>query len=546
MNKLAARLLAAFAVLPYRVEPFLPFRSFTQKIAHSSSPSRFFSVTAAQNSNEISEEEDVIHLDIDENYEGDVRTYEDFYNEFMDALEDIKKNRISSVKDIQSIFDDMFEAYIASDDPSLWPNTTIYNILLEAHAGCTADEGGSEAEHILNRMEDLTVDTIARPNKESYKHVMDAWANRKNPSKAELLMERLQNRCEKTADPELQPDTAVYNKLIVAWVKSDSLDKSQQAERILNYMIEQYKNGNSLLVPNQKSFIQVMRCYGYQDKTKEGLKKVRELFQSMKHLYQLNASPALQPDTPVYNELINNIAFNKGIDNPAKETEDVLYEMLEAANAGNEALQPDSETFRLVFNSHKGNPDPSIAYKVEKLVELQKNSDVVPTAGSFNAAIQAIAWTRAPDKASLCWKLLQRMNEQDLTPTLSSYNGLLNACAHSVEPSNPADIFGIAVKAFNQLRDDDKLAPNVKSYSNFLRACAQLLPDNAKRDSVVQNVFLKCAEEGHVGRSVIAELLDACSEEILVNLLGGDPKDGLKIPRKWSRNVKDEREILRK
>lgn len=547
MNKITVRLLSVLAVLPYRVEPFLPFRSCTQKISHSplSSPSHVIA-TAVENvgSNEISED-DVIHIEIDENYEGDGRTYEDFYNEFMDALAGIK-NRVRTGKDIQSIFDDMFEAHIASDDPLLWPNTTIYNILLDSHASGATDDGGSEAEHILNRMEDLTVDTIARPDKESYMHVMDAWANRRNPTKAESTMERLQKRFEQTADPALQPDTVVYNKLIVAWVKSDVPDKSQQAERILNYMIEQCKDGNSFLFPNQKSFVQVMRCYGYQDKTKEGLEKVRELFQVMKHLYQLNASPSLQPDTPVYNALINSIIINKGIGNRAQEAEIVLYEMLEASNAGNEALQPDSETFRLVFNGHKGNPHPSVAYKVEKLVELQDNSGVIPTAGSYNAAIQAIAWTRTPDKAPLCWKLFQKMKEQDLEPTLSCYNGILNACAHSVEPSNPADVFGIAVKVFNQLRDEEKLAPNVKSYSNFLRACGQILPDNPKRESVVQNIFYRCAEEGHVGRSVIAELLDACSEEVLVKLLGGDPKNGLKIPRKWSRNVRDEREILRK
>mmetsp|Transcript_32790 Transcript_32790/g.49426 ORF Transcript_32790/g.49426 Transcript_32790/m.49426 type:complete len:545 (+) Transcript_32790:136-1770(+) len=544
MNQLAVRILAALAVVPYRVEPFLASHSCKHR-----SPPRVLLTATVVDTKGIPED-DVIYLDVDENYEPDGRTYADFNNKLHDVLAKIKE-RVGSVKDAQSIFDEMFEAYVASDDPSLWPNTDIYNILLDAHGCSETSEGGTEAENILNRMEDISIETIARPNKESYLNVMDAWANRRDPLKAKAILDRLHKRFEQVEDAELQPDTAAYNKLIVAWVKSDSIDKSQQAESILNYMIEQYENGNSLLTPNQKSFIQVMRCYAYQDKSKEGFEKVREIFQRMKQLYQLNASPQLRPDTPVYNEMIRTIVTSKGSNNQAQEAEAILYEMLEAANAGNEALQPDSETFQLVFRAHKGDQNPAIAYKVDKLLELQENSDAIPTVYSYNAAIQAIAWTGSPDKASLCWKLVEKMKEQDLKPTLSCYNGVLNACAHSPVHSKLNEVFGIAVKAFNELRDDEKLGPNVKSYSNFLRACAQVLPDGPKRDSVIQNVFLKCAEEGYVGRSVIAELLDANSEEILsdeilVKLLGGNPKDGLKIPRKWSRNVRDEREILRK
>ena len=544
MKVLFAMIMATLMMRETIVSSFVPI-AFVPLPSTRYSSSKFVSFLSSVNPEDIVAQDEELVLEFDEDdYEEDTRTYEDFYEAFM-KLQGAKKRRADVGDQAEAIFDEMYEAYVMSDDPSLWPNTTIYNILLDTHAWSPAEDGGDRAQHILDRMEDMTVETIARPDVVSYMHVMEAWANRNAPEKANYIMDRLLQRFELTANPDVRPDTKAYNKLIGAWMKSKAVDNAEKAESVLQDMINQYEaKGDHMVLPNQKSFVQVMRCFGKRE-TRDGLEKVREKLDAMNRLYRLTGSTEVQPDTQVYNELIDAIAQNREIEGAAQEAEGVLYEMMEATNMGNDALQPNAATFRHIIYGYKGVTDPGAAYKVMKLLELAQSVGVEINAGLYNAAIQVIAWTREPEKAALCWKLLNRMKSEGLEPTKTSYNNVLSACGHTFEPQDPKDIFRIAIEAFNELRDAPYMGPDVTTYGQFLRCCAELLPENSKRDLVVKNVFLKCCNDGQVGRFVLAQLMEAASEGMVEELLGATPGDGIKIPRKWSQNIKDTRQLLR-
>ena len=544
MKFLFAISLTSLLIHQSRVSSFVPSPFFVSP-ARTASRSHVLSVLSATSNPEDAvadeETEEIVLMEFDEDdedYEEDTRTYQDFYDAFM-KLQGAKKRRANVGDQAQEIFDEMYDAYVMSDNPELWPNSTIYNILLDSHAWSPTEDGGEKAQHILDRMEDMTVETIARPDVVSYMHVMEAWANRNAPEKAQAILNRL------LASSDVRPDTKAYNKLIGAWMKSDAEDNAEQAEKVLQDMMDQYEaNSDATVLPNQKSFVQVMRCYG-KLKTKAGLDKVRELFETMSKLYRLSGSSEVQPDTQVYNELINAIAQNKEIELAAQQAEAVLYEMMEASNMGNDAMEPNAATFRQIIYGYKGVSDPGVAYKVEKLLELTQTVNVEVNAGLYNAAIQVISWTREPEKAALCWKLVQRMKNEGIEPTRTSYNNVLNAAGHTFEPKDPKELFRIAIEAFNELRDTEYMGPDVTSYGHLLRCCTELLPENTKKDSVVKNIFMKCCNDGHVGRFVLAQLMEAASEELVFELLGGKPEDGIKIPRKWSQNVKDKRQLLR-
>ena len=321
--------------------------------------------------------------------------------------------------------------------------------------------------------------------------------------------------------------------------------KMEKAEMILQSMIDDYEtNDNQMVLPNQKSFVNVMRCYG-KYKSNAGLQKVRELFNTLSRMHRLTGNAELQPDTQVYNELINTIAQNKELSDHSQQAEAVLYEMLEAVKMGHDVLQPNAATFRHVIYGSKGVTDPGVSYKIEKLLELARNSGVEINASLYSSAIQVIAWSRDVEKGALCWKLLQRMKSEGMVPLTSTYNSVLNACSHTPEAADHKDIFSIAVEAFNALRAEKYQKPDVSSYGYFLRCCSQLLPENSKRDLVVKNVFAKCCQDGQVGRYVLTELMKAGSEDLIEELLGSKQGDAIQIPRKWSQNIKDKRQLLR-
>ena len=103
-----------------------------------------------------------------------------------------KKKDKNAGEKAQAIFDEMYEAYMMEDNASLWPNTTIYNILVDIHAWSPNKDGAEQAQHILDRMEDLTLETNARPNVVTYSHVLQGLANRNAPEQAELIVKRME------------------------------------------------------------------------------------------------------------------------------------------------------------------------------------------------------------------------------------------------------------------------------------------------------------------------------------------------------------------
>jgi hypothetical protein len=96
---------------------------------------------------------------------------------------------------------------------------------------------------------------------------------------------------------------------------------------------------------------------------------VKALHQEMATLYRVSGNADFQPDTRVYNELVASVA--KGEDG-ATAAEAMLYEMIELSRNGIEKIKPNAVTFRNVINAFKGNYESGVAYKVEKLLELQE------------------------------------------------------------------------------------------------------------------------------------------------------------------------------
>ena len=496
----------------------------------------------------VSEFDDNDDDDDDDDYKETTKTFSDFMMELIQIARQKKKDRTAGAK-AQAVFDEMYEAYVMEENAGLWPNVTIYNILIDIHAWSPNKDGAEQAQIILDRMEDLTIETIARPNVATYMRVMEGWLNRNSPQQVQKIMNRMEDRYKKTANPEVQPNTGVYNTLIKAWMLySGEEDGATKAEEVLRLMLDKYSEGNESIKPNSQSFSQVMRAMA---KKSNGLAKVKALQQEMATLYRTTGDTRFQPDTRVYNELVAIVAKSE---DGAIAAETILYEMIDLSRNGIQNIKPNAVTFRNVISAFKGKSESGVAYKVEKLLELQKglydgiNSELKMDVRTYNAAIQVIARTRNHEKAEMAFRLLTTMkesNDPESQPNLATFNNILSACAFSSQPDDAKEVFRIAINILNELRESETIAPDVTSYGYLLKCCSTLLPPNPKKEAVIENIFLKCCKDGQVGRIVLAELMEAASEDLTIKLLGGSPQGGVKIPRAWSKNVQNKKELLR-
>jgi len=503
--------------------------AFVTSSSSSSRPSPCLSVTVSPPT-----EDQYLLEDDDDDEEYDFDALLAKKEEWMQELQRLAKTSSkdpTAVTQAQSVFDEMFEAYVITEESTMWPTVDVYNLVIETHAYSKDEHGADEAERILGRMEDKTVEFIARPNLETYQTVMDAWAMRKNPEKAQKVLERFEKRCGEAEGTAIVP---LYNKLIKAYGMTGDAQAAESIFRGLLEEEEEYKKANN------KSWVQTMKAYA---SLPDGTEKVQSLFREMLRAYRMGEEDYV-PKTDAFNTLIRALGKTKG---GAEETEAMLFEMIEKFRGGDEDSRPNAETFRLVIATQSRGRNASGA-KIEQLLQIQeglydttKAEDLKLDAWLGNVALQAIARSRDKKKAIRAKRVIERMKNADdklNEPSVRSYYTLLSACAYTEgTPEDNFEAFQIAVDALKELRESLDKEPDSGCFGMFLKACANLMPENRKRDGVAENVFRKCCAEGLVNDFVLAEFERASSDALQLEVLGGFLDDNVRLPSEWSRNV---------
>ena len=409
----------------------------------------------------------------------------------------------NAVPQSEDLFNELYELYITTENSIFWPNVDVYNLLLEIHAYSNHPNGGDEATRILKRMEDPTNEAnVARPNVRTYLNVLDAWAMRRNPQRAEEIIDDLTARYKNeggssstedelvstTTEGVVKPTVDMYNKLMKAYGMAGDIEAVEKLFKKLRK-----EDDSSDLKANYKTFVQAMKAYANCDNAPE---RVQELIDEMKVLYQKTGNEEYKPKTEVYNTLIR--ALGNGNDATMLLGEDLLYEMIQEYQQNqNEDMRPNANTFRVAMQNYKttGNfqrkgtkrkvGKSGDGAKMEHLLQLQdalyrktRHEDLKPDLRLLNTALSVIARSEDPKKATRARRLVEKYmilnkegdsNNDDasssaaavaagkIIPSKMTYLCLLNSCAStskvtSVSPEDKLAAFQIAVQTFNEIR----------------------------------------------------------------------------------------------
>lgn len=494
-----------------------------------------------------------------------------------------------AVRQAESIFDTMFQAYITSEDGAVfWPDIEVYNYLLEAHAFAVDRKsrsgnkkgnkeesnleynGAEAAEMLLERMEDPDNEMIVRPNAESYSRVMDAWAVRSQPQKVREVLrrqiKRWQDLDEGTVDDDddkssssptssLRPTTDSFNKLIKAWGIAGDIDR---ATKLFHQMVDtatwesndDKDDDDDWISPSdfgikadQKTWVQLMKAYLGNGREEQ----VEGLFNTMAERY-MNGNEVYKPQTAAYNQLI------RSTQDP-KRAETLLFEMIGKRDPD---TTPNSETFRQVLSTYsndirssRNNKQPTtiplniLAAKVEQLIQIQyglyqtngESEDLRFDDRLCQVALNVIARSLDSKKASIGKRVFDRFKSQTKLSTKSYYN-LLMACAYTKgKTEDKFEAFQIVREAVKELQTSPHLTFDSGCTGMYLKALSNLMPSGSKRDKVAETVFNLCADAGYVNDFVLEQFGITASPTTQLQVLGGFAEDEPTIPRRWKRNV---------
>ena len=478
----------------------------------------------------------------------------------------------------QQIFDKWTSQSPSSSSPPILITPNTVNLCISAW--CYSKKGqiaAERAQRLLNWMENLHAPSsssqfaslLPRPNYQSYALAIDAWsqaaviesskgsAATTSTSKtipdatrvgfncakrAEDLLMRMQAKHEELQrlgryNSELQPDTNVFNKVLMGWshIRGGTKASAIRAMRILDLMQELHHHqsrdvpswqgiGLSKVQPNLHTYKCVIYAWGHASHTLEG------------------------PDR----------------------AEEILRHMLSISKAGNNfgmEVLPDEECFHIVMKSHaelvrrRGRGDISNAERAQQVTDLlnwmellavrRTKPKIAPTTESYRLALSAWAWSHHIDAPKQVEEILFRMvracelnrnqmrdiqneglNSKDsitlaVTPETKDFNTVINCCSFARGVGVPKDELDDDIKLTQQLALTETYdvaegvldallsfpyaSPDSATFAGMIRACVNLMPDTDERDVRVIELFRLAYQSPNTAAksSVIPERLQA-------------------------------------
>mmetsp|Transcript_26115 Transcript_26115/g.40623 ORF Transcript_26115/g.40623 Transcript_26115/m.40623 type:complete len:690 (+) Transcript_26115:247-2316(+) len=342
-------------------------------------------------------------------------------------------------------------------------------------------------------------------DKRTFDWLIDAWAYSGADHAVEYTlrllkrMEHFKDRMTMGGDDgdeyELYPDVKTYTKVINAIANSGKEDAGEQAEAILNRMIDM---NEPLTMPNTYTYTNVIDAYARSAPYNSNAPySAQRLAERMEELRATSTSEQVKPTARAWNSVIGAWADWMGEEMPwgeyvgsgAERAESCLDIMDELASVtGNEDVRPNSYNFNSVISAWANNGGGDAAFRAENILERMEvlyrqtgQEDVKPRTVTYNAVIDAWAKSGELDGAHRAELLLGHMMELfetghnvDAKPNVRSFNTVLNAWAKS-------GVFDAPVRALKVLSrmeelassDWDDVLPDATSFATVINAYAR-------------------------------------------------------------------------
>jgi PPR repeat len=193
--------------------------------------------------------------------------------------------------------------------PTIRPNLSSFKTVLMAWRCATEQESNYShdsclrAQQVLEWMIDLYVtgqNRLACPDSDCFDICLQAWARSNHPeapAKTEQLLGAMEQLYEATLIQKLKPQTTSFNAVLYSWSKHGN---AERAVKVLGFMEHLAATGETP-VPDMVSYSTVISGFA---KQLNGARQAEKLLQRVEQEYK-NGNMQLEPDTMLYNTVIS-------------------------------------------------------------------------------------------------------------------------------------------------------------------------------------------------------------------------------------------------
>jgi pentatricopeptide repeat protein len=331
-------------------------------------------------------------------------------------------------------------------------------------------ENGVNASFQL--MHRLAQEDLANLKFDSLNTVILNWKNAFLQQKTMILPSKVVQQLDtwRSHSPCIQPDTKTYTMILEA--AASCVDNPSEgvlfAQDLLEWMLEESKT-HSLIRPSTMSFGSVMHAWVLSGRS-QAPQKIEEWLQRLLKLHDEGWSD-LQPNTVIYNMLLNSYARVGKVDQAQK----ILDDMLEKG-----PVYPDQTSFTTVLHAHAKSQHAKAGERAEALLTRMQQlyqegeSSVKPNVLSYTSVMECWARGANGERAEQLLHHLEELyhetQDPDLQPDVPCYNTVLHAWSRSNKPQRADELlktmfsegnvdqrsFNIVLAAWAQFGDADK------------------------------------------------------------------------------------------
>ena len=427
-------------------------------------------------------------------------------------------------------------------------------------------ENAVAVERLIKRLVDESEagNAKATPRTDDYNCMLEGWARSGEgvfaAERCEQILTQMQARFEE-GDVNVQPDLSSFKVVIMAWRQSQADFSAVRAQRILEWMVELYKNGkNDLALPDSDCFDIVLQCWA-RNRLPHAPLRAEKLLGMMETLHRATESSKLRPRTLSFNAVLS--AWGKSKDEDAWKRSLEILSFMEKLHSveKNDRVAPDLISYHIVLGAlaREGSTKSaaSDADSIMRTIERQYKEGTLsfkPDTILFNSAIGL--WSKSTESSAYrkARSLLDRQLNlfqggcEECRPDVVGFTSVISSCAS--EPGNREErqkAFNVALSTFQQLtaRSADFGEPNHVTYGAMMKACARLLPPGSlERSKWTKQIFDDCVSKGLAGDMVLSKLREAATNDEYRQLMQGHSKGS--IPKSWYINVQERSEYRRK
>eukprot|EP00537_Pseudo-nitzschia_pungens_P012674 CAMPEP_0172398754 /NCGR_PEP_ID=MMETSP1061-20121228/37784_1 /TAXON_ID=37318 /ORGANISM="Pseudo-nitzschia pungens, Strain cf. pungens" /LENGTH=599 /DNA_ID=CAMNT_0013131393 /DNA_START=126 /DNA_END=1925 /DNA_ORIENTATION=- len=399
------------------------------------------------------------------------------------------------------------------------PDLIAYNTVMETWSKSRVNEAPEAAERLLKRMMD---DETIEPNTTTFNLLLDAWANSNKANsldKATQIYRHMENLSKDESNDSVSPTIRTVNAVLHAYARKsaqftsrndqEGFEKAAECAAASLQLLEETKKryketGDANWQPDIATYTSVMdvhsRCATYRTTRTAG-----ELLEEVKKLYEKTGNQRHKPNFRTYTALVTAWSRTRSDESP-RQVEAIMNEMRKAGE------RPNTRTYTSAVQCWARSRDP---YKAKRVLKL-------------------LMTMREEYKTS---------KSEHARPTTLTYNTAIDACARCQgSPDQKTESLKIAFAILKTIEMDKEVEPDGATYSTLIRALNFLMPSGEERNKVGRAVFEKAKKGGFVELLTLKNLRMVLDSESMREALEGNlERSGefnyASLPNAWKRNA---------